>query len=126
MHYVFTAVKAPTHLHAVATGELTAENMRRFLVDAHRAAVGRNYDSLLVESRFSGRSLELSSIYSVIEERSPDGSIFKRIAYVDNNPDQLPDRAEFAQVAASRLGVNVRLFRTVSEAEQWLSRGNDF
>src|SRR5262245_21215105 len=113
MSYQFTAVQASTYLHAIATGDLTQENMRRFLVDTHQAAVDQSRESILLESRLAGSSLGLNSIYSVIVERSPHGSVFKRIAYVDTNPDQLPERAEFTQMAASRLGVKCQLFHSV-------------
>jgi hypothetical protein len=33
----------------------------------------------------------------------------------------LPEGGQFAELAASKLGVNFRVFRTVAEAERWLS-----
>jgi hypothetical protein len=119
MDYQLTIVRTPTYLHATGTGDHTADNVRRFLADAHRAAVASNCDAMLLEMRFSGPSLALGSIYSIVAEASRDGSWFKRIAYVDANPTHSPDRAEFAEVAANKLGVNMRLFRSVTEAESW-------
>ena len=119
MDYQLTIVRTPTYLHATATGDHTADNVLRFLADAHRAAVASNCDAMLLELNFSGPSLPLGSIYSIIAAASRDGSWFKRIAYVDVNPAHSPDRAEFAEVAANKLGVNVRLFRSVAEAESW-------
>lgn len=119
MDYHLTIVRTPKYLHATGTGDHTMENMLRFLSDAHRAAVQSNCDSMLLELSFSGPSLDLGSIYTIISRASRDGSWFKRIAYVDTNPARLPDRAEFAEMAANKLGVNVRLFGTVAEAEAW-------
>ena len=68
---------------------------------------------------FTG-GLSLGEVCSVINERSLDGSNLERIAYVDTNPDLPRDMAEFAELVALNRGVNVRLFSTLSEAEQWL------
>jgi hypothetical protein len=116
MTYDFTVEQKPTYLHVIGTGALTEQNARRFLIDAYRASVERKCASLLLEMRFSGPPLPLASIYSVIVERSPDGTRLERIAYVDADRDS----AEFAQLAAMNRGVNVRLFCSLGEAERWL------
>jgi hypothetical protein len=118
--YEFTVMPAPTHLHIRATGDNTRESLNRFLIDAYRAAVTRNCDSVLLELNLSGESLSVGSIYSIVCERSSDALRMKRIAYIDTNSAHVPDRAEFAELAASRLGVNARLFRSVADAERWL------
>ena len=118
--YEFSIERASTYLHVVGAGEHTAENMRRFLVDAYRAAVEHSCDSLLLEANFDARSLDLASIYSVVAERSFDGSQLKSIAYVDRNLEHSAELAEFAVLAATRLGVNVRLFGNLEDAKRWL------
>jgi hypothetical protein len=120
MAYHFKSEEHATYLHAIGAGERTEENARRFLIDAYRASVERQRDSLLVEVRFSGPHMDLRSIYSVIAERSPDGATLRRIAYVDGVTAPAIDPAEFAELAARNRGVNVRLFRNVSEAKRWL------
>lgn len=70
----------------------------------------------------SGRASILApSIYSVIVENLPDSSLVKRIAYVDANAEHLFERAEFAELAANKLGLRARVFRTVADADKWLS-----
>jgi hypothetical protein len=120
MTYRFTIEQHPTYLHVIGSGTNTAENARQFLIDAYHAAIERNCGSLLVDRRFSGPSLRLGNIYSVIAERSPDGSRLERIAYVDANPEHAPDAAQFAELVAQNRGVNVRLFGSIGEAERWL------
>ena len=120
MDYELKVKQEPTYLHVVGEGAHTTENLRRFLIDAHRIALERKCDSMLLEQNFWGPSLSLGNIYSVVAERSIDGSLFKRIAYVDANTEHPPERMEFAELAANKLGVNVRSFRTVSEAKSWL------
>ena len=120
MPYQFAVEEAPTYLHAVGTGDRTPENLRQFLIDSHNAAVERRKERLLLDMRFLGRSLNLGSAYTVIADRSPHGAKFERIAYVDANHERAPEDAEFAEMAAQNRGVNVRLFRTLTDARQWL------
>jgi hypothetical protein len=123
MTYQITVESRPTYLHATGSGPLSQENARRFLLEAYLAAVERNHDSLLLEMKFSGH-LGLPNIYSVITERSADGALLKRIAYVDGNLDLAPEAAEFAALTAVGRGVNVQLFQSLAEAEHWLSTGS--
>ena len=119
MAYNFSVEQKPAYVHAKVSGDLTRPNARQFLVDAYQACIDRNVPSLLLEVAFTG-DLGLGEVCSVINERSPDGSNLERIAYVDTNPDLQRDTAEFAEMVAQNRDVNVRLFRTLSEAEQWL------
>ena len=123
MTYRVTVEQYPTYLHIIGTGSNTAANARQFLFDAYRAAVERNCSSILVDMRFSGPSLDLGSIYSVIAERSGDGSNLDRIAYVEANPNHRFEAAEFAELVAQNRGVNVRLFQNVDDAARWLQDG---
>jgi hypothetical protein len=119
MEYNFSVEQKPAYVHATVSGDLSRPNARQFLVDAYQACIDRNVSSLLLEVAFTG-GLSLGEVCSVIRERSLDGSNLERIAYVDTNPDFQRDMAEFAELVAQNRDVNVRLFRTLSEAEQWL------
>ena len=120
MSYQFTVVPARNYVRAIGTGDNTAENLARFLLDAYRAAIARNCDSALLELNFSGESLSLGIIYAVIAERSSDGTQLRRIAFVDVNSGHVPEHSEFAEMAANKLGMNVRRFRNIADAESWL------
>lgn len=123
MTYSLIVEMKPAYLHARGYGEQTEANTRQFLVDAHQACVEHNMGRLLVEMCFTGKALSVASAYSVIVDRSPDGSMLKSIAYVDNNAAHATEIAEFAEVAARNRGVNVRLFESVAAAERWLLDG---
>jgi hypothetical protein len=123
MDYQFTAVPARTHLHTTGSGTHSPENLRRFLTDTHRVVLEQRWDAVLLEMQFSGPSLDLGNLYSIIVEKSTDAAILRRIAYVDRNTEHLPERAEFAELAANKLGVNARVFQTVVDAERWLQDG---
>lgn len=120
MPYQFVTEEAPMYLHAIGTGDRTQENLRRFLIDSHDAAAERGKDRLLLDMHFLGPSLNLGHTYEVIAERSSAGTQFERIAYVDANLERVTEDAEFAEMAAQNRGVNVRLFRDVTEAVRWL------
>lgn len=120
MTYHFSAIAKRTHLHAIGAGTHSPENLRRFLGDTHREVLAHGSEAVLLEVNFAGPSLDLGNLYSIIVENSSDASLLKRIAYVDSNRQHLPERAEFAELAATKLGLNARVFRTVAEAETWL------
>lgn len=120
MTYHFTAIAKRTHLHAIGSGTHSPEHLRKFLADTHRKVLECRSDAVLLEVNFTGPSLDLGSLYSIIVDNSSDASLLKRIAYVDSNSQHLPERAEFAELAANKLGLNARVFRTIAEAERWL------
>jgi hypothetical protein len=122
MDYQFTSISKPTHLHAIGSGQHSAENVQRFLADTHRLVVAENHDAVLLEIRFEGPSLDFGTIYSIIVQNRHDASLVKRIAYVDTNAQHISERAEFAELAANKLGLNARAFRSVAEAERWLAQ----
>lgn len=121
MDYQFTAIQTRTHLHAIGSGTHSPDNIRRLLADTNRVLLEKKLDAVLLEVRFIGPSLDFGRIYSIIVDNRADASLVRRIAYVDTNVEHLPERTEFAELAANKLGVNARVFRTVAEAEQWLS-----
>ena len=120
MPYQFATEETPMYLRAIGTGDRTKENLHRFLVDSHNAAVESRKDRLLLDMHFLGHPLNLGHAYAVIAERSSAGTKFERIAYVDANHEREPEDAEFAEMAAQNRGVNVRLFRNLAEARRWL------
>ena len=45
-----------------------------------------------------------------------------RIAYVDVNPEHPTAHMQFAETVAVNRGMNIRMFATVAEAEEWVRR----
>jgi hypothetical protein len=119
MTYEFTAEREQRYLHVTGRGEHTAENLRRLLLDAYQAAVEQRCDTLLIELNFTGPSLSVGAIYSVISERSGDGAQLRHIVWVDKDPGH-HERAEFAEAAARKLGVSVQFFPNLEEARRAL------
>jgi hypothetical protein len=60
-------------------------------------------------------------VFAIVAERSRTVSLPLRwIAYVDVNPEHSKGRMLFAETVAVRRGINVRVFSTIADAEQWL------
>ena len=120
MAYQIKVEQTPDYLHIAGAGTYTEENLRRFLLDAHRATLEHPCSSILLELDFAGRSLNMGSLYSIVCEKSAEAATFERIALVDVNPERTPEHAEFVETVAINQGVNIRLFATVAEAMRWL------
>ena len=108
------------YLHAEVSGDHTPDNAKRFLEESYRACVGRGYSALLLEMNLSGPSLESGTIFGVLQSRSPQGSTLRKIAYVDASQRD-PEKMRFAETVAKNRGVNVRLFRALDDAKQWMA-----
>ena len=75
----------------------------------------------MIEENLSGPGTDLVSIYEIASEGSRYAALqFRRIAYVDVNPEHDVARMQFAETVAINRGVSIRHFTTVAEAEAWL------
>ena len=119
--YQLTLEQHPTYLHARVTGAHTPENVMRFLKESYTGCVERGITSLLLEMNLEGPSIGSSQIFEVIRERSSDATKLSRIAYVDLSPRD-ETRMKFAETVAVNRGANVRLFRDVASAKEWLGK----
>jgi hypothetical protein len=102
-------------------GENSPETVHSYLEDVYVTCVQRNCSSILIEENLQGPGLGLLDIYKIASEGSGRAlSAVRRIAYVDVNKEHSPWNMRFAETVAVNRGVNVRLFETVNEAEEWL------
>ena len=120
MPYRLTLVEQPAYLHARVTGTHSAPNILRFLEESYAACREKGQSALLLEMSLSGPSLDPTTIFKIILERSQDASKLRKIAYVDPTPRD-PERMKFAETVAKNRGVNVRLFRELEPAKAWMS-----
>jgi hypothetical protein len=67
-----------------------------------------------------GPSLDSGRIFEVIRSRTADATKLRRIAYVDLSPRD-EERMRFAETVAVNRGANVRLFRDVESAKEWIA-----
>jgi hypothetical protein len=119
--YRLTIEKHSTFLHAKGEGPRTADNVLRYFRETHEACVSSGILDVLMEMSFAGAGFDFSTIFTIISERAPLGMNLRRVAYVESSAEQAP-RAGFAETIAVNRGVNVKLFRTLAEAERWLTQ----
>ena len=122
MPYHLTIEEQPAYLHAMVTGTHTPENALRFLKEVREACTQRGYTAVLLEMNLAGPSLDSTSIFRIISQRSADAVGLGKIAYVDATSRD-PERMKFAETVAVNRGVNVRLFHDLAKAKAWMAAG---
>ena len=109
------------YLHATVTGENTPENVLDYLTAIHTACRERRCPAVLIEENLKGPGLSIPRIFEVISRSSEDARrAVALIAYVDMNNEHDRSRMKFAEDVAISLGVSVRVFDSLSDAERWL------
>jgi hypothetical protein len=87
---------------------------------------------VLIEENLKGPNLGIFAVYGIITKICcQTAAAVRRVAYVDVNPESKKEVNQFAETTAVNRGVNVKLFETVHEAENWfretiLLRRTDF
>jgi hypothetical protein len=121
MNYTCTVEQKSGYLHVRAVGDNTPENVRRMMADTVEACTKRDCKSVLLEEDFVGPGLGLAQVYELATAGSKMAwPAIHLIAFVDVNPTHNPENMKFAENVAVNRGVNVRTFRNVRDAEQWL------
>lgn len=121
MNYSLTVEEHPTYLHFRVVGRNTYETVRSYLFEIYTICVHQKISIILIEENLEGDGLNLAEIFKIVSEGSQRKSMpVHRIAYVDLNPEHSSVNMEFAKTVAVNRGLDVRVFVTVAEAEQWL------
>lgn len=124
--YQLTIDKKSEYWHFRVTGPNTPEVVRAYLADVYYACAQGECTSILVEENLSGKGLGLFDIFEVVTEGSEKTwPYIRRIAFVDVNPDHSSHDMKFAETVAVNRGVNVHVFRSVAEAQAWLTGASD-
>lgn len=119
MGFTVTITEKPTYLHAVITGENSAENVRNYLQQVQRECELRQCPRVLIEERLEGPRLGIVDVYRIVSEKIVRalGQV-EVIAYVDVNAEG--DLMKFAEDLASNRIMPVAVFASVADAELWL------
>jgi hypothetical protein len=119
MGFTVTITEKPTYLHAVITGENSAENVRSYLQQVQRECELRQCPRVLIEERLEGPRLGIVDVYRIVSEKIVRalGQV-EVIAYVDVHAEG--DLMKFAEDLASNRIMPVAVFSNVSDAELWL------
>jgi hypothetical protein len=119
MGFTVTFTQKPKYLHAVVTGENSAENVRNYLKHIRRECKTRKCSRVLIEERLEGPRLGIIDVYRIVSEGTVGalGQV-EVIAYVDVNAKG--DLMKFAEDVAVNRFLRVAVFPSVPDAELWL------
>ena len=119
MGYTVTITQKPTYLHAVITGENSAENVRNYLKEIQRECKARKCLRVMIEEQLEGPRLSIVDVYRIVSEGTVRalGQI-EMIAYVDVNAEG--DLMKFAEDVAVNRFLRVAVFSSVPDAELWM------
>ena len=119
MSYAISFDRRSEYLHAVVTGQNSRENVMSYLQDIQRECVASGCFRVLIEEHLEGPRLGMLDVFK-IASREGSGALeqLPTIAYVDVNA--IGSSMAFAEDVAVNRGINVRVFNSVTDAEQWL------
>jgi hypothetical protein len=121
MAYQLTVEQKAGYLHVRVSGENSPETVRRYLEEVFSTCLRRQCSAVLIEEDLQGPGLGVFDIHEIVTEGSKrTWPTVRRIAYVDTNREHSQRDMHFAETVAVNLGVNVKFFPTVKEAEVWL------
>lgn len=121
MTYKLTIDQKSAYLHALVTGQNSRENIVGYLEELLHECAARKCSRVLIEKRLEGPRLAIADIFDIISENSKRAlGMLKAIAYVDVYTTV--DMLKFAETVALNRALPLRVFSTVAEAEEWLSK----
>ena len=124
MAYELTITPNKDWLHATVTGQNTIGNVDGYIGEVSQACRDAGCGKLLIEERLEGPRLGTLDVFKVVSKRAEKSrGNFMTIAFVDVNAEG--DLMDFAETVAKNRGSRMKVFSTVAEAEDWLSRSHD-
>jgi hypothetical protein len=121
MTFKLSIQEKPGYLHAVITGENTRENIVRYLEELLAECAARGATRVLVEKRLEGPRLTILDIFEIISENARRAlGMLRAVAYVDVFTPA--DKLKFAETVAVNRALPLKVFSTVTEAEEWISK----
>jgi hypothetical protein len=111
----------PNYLHACVRGQNTPENTRAYLGDILRECQARACQRVLIEEKMEGPLLQGLEIYQIASELSLKAQGILRVAaFVDEGGEG--EMLQFAENVAVNRGLFGKVFRSLAEAEEWISQ----
>jgi hypothetical protein len=122
MKYQLEVTPKQGYLEVVVKGDNTPETVMRYLKEVYEACLRLKCPNVLVEENLEGPGLDLGEIFGVVAEGSKSvWPVVRCIAYVDVNRHHDQKNMKFAETVGVNRSVNIRVFRTVPEAENWIA-----
>jgi hypothetical protein len=121
MKYEFRLGRKDGYLHVRVYGENSAETVARYLKQLYEECKKTGCPNVLVEENLEGAGMDVGEIFGVVSEASKTvWPVLQKMAYVDVNPRHDLRNMKFAETVAVNRSVNVRVFASVQDAENWL------
>ena len=109
------------YLHMIAEGDTTIEDVAGYLSEVLKKCIELRSPNVLIEENLKGQSLGVFAVYEIVTKICwQAASAVRQVAYVDISPEHKKEVNQFAETTAVNRGVNIKLFGTVAEAENWL------
>jgi len=122
MQYQLKVTAKPGYLHLVVLGDNTPETVMRYMKEVYETCLRLNCPHVLVEENLEGPGLDLGEIFGIVAEGSRSvWPVVQCIAYVDINHHHDPQNMKFAETVGVNRSINIRVFRSVPEAENWVA-----
>lgn len=122
MSYVLTIENKGHYLHLRVTGQNTAETVRAYLEEGIARCIELGCPNVLIEENLEGPDLGMGSIHEIVGAASASArETVHYVAFVNMNPAHDRALARFTENVATNRAVNFRVFRTIAEAENWIS-----
>ena len=117
MSYDLEITSRRDYLYARVTGENSIENVRLYLEELVQACENSKRRRLLIEELLEGPRLDSMSVFDIASKGSEKSrALLRAIAYVDVRAED--SSMKNAESFATNRGLNVRVFRTVADAEK--------
>ena len=123
MAYTLKIRNQGTYLHIIVEGDNTAEDLAGYLSEGIKKCVELHCPNVLIEENLNGPALGIFDVYEIVTKICWQAtSVVKQVAFVDVNPESKKEVNQFAETTAVNRGMNVKVFDTVTEAENWLRK----
>ena len=121
--YTIVFQECPTYLYALVHGEKYGYDvLAAFLREIASECERRNFNRVLIEENISATTSE-SDVFRTASELPQFGFSKIRMAYIDRFTDQ-SSLNEFGRQIAVKSGVDVKIFNSFGDADNWLSGEN--
>jgi len=123
MAYDMRVIREGDYLHVVVTGDNTPADVAGYLDQIRKTCVEHDLSKVLIEENLTGPPVETVDVYDVVSASSVGvAPAIRSIAFVDMNPEHNFASMEFAETVAVNRGVNVKVFRDVPSAAEWIRK----
>lgn len=112
-----------SYLHVIVEGDTTAKDIADYLAEVREKCIEFHCPNVLIEENLAGPSIGFFAVYGIVTKVCLEAaSVIRHVAYVDINPEHKKEINKFAETMAVNRGMNIRLFETIREAENWLGK----